>query len=64
MVATPMSIEPQESRVCEAPKAGWVIWLSQEAFDLVQELLESVVHDPERKMEDKKRAEDILEGVY
>lgn len=59
-----MSLEPQESRVCEAPKQGWVIWLSQEGFDLVKDLLESVVYDPERSMEDKKRAEDILEGIY
>ena len=59
-----MSMEPQESRVMEAPKTGWVIWLSQEGFDLVSDLLEDVINHPEWAMEKKKLAEDILEGIY
>lgn len=62
-----MSVEQQHSRIAEAPSQGWVVWLSTDAFELVKQLLESVAEDENpgfRSKENRKMAEDILEGIY
>ena len=59
-----MSSEQQNARITEVPDKGFVIWLSEDAMALVEELLHDVTDDPEEPMQNKKLAEDILEGIY
>jgi hypothetical protein len=59
-----MSIEQQNARITEVPSEGWVIWLSPDAMAMVEALLHSVADDPEESMEDRKLANDVLEGIY
>lgn len=56
-----MSLEQQEARICEAPTAGWVVWLSSEAMELVKSQLDSI--GPEDG-DEFRLARDILEGIY
>jgi len=59
-----MSLEQQSARIIEAPAPGWVVWLSLEAYNFIQQMLESVADDADEDMDARKLANEILEGIF